>query len=129
MYLQISNVLSLKSCSTLRVVLEQVSKVQTLGLHSVQQPGSYWDRPTAFITCGSRTHTEVRACEEIQNLLSTRPLTMLLYFVRVQGGLFGNTLAFHLSRPVFSDQGLYSQRFLFLELVLFLKFFLELSFS
>ena len=27
-----------------------------------------------------------------------------------------------------TDQGLYSQRFLFLELVLFLEFFLELSF-
>ena len=30
---------------------------------------------------------------------------------------------------IYIDQGLYSQRFLFLELVLFLEFFLELLFS
>ena len=27
-------------------------------LHPVQQPGSYWDRSSAFATCGSQTHTQ-----------------------------------------------------------------------
>ena len=38
------------------------SKVKVGVLHPVQQPGSYWDIPTAFATCGSQTHTEVTAC-------------------------------------------------------------------
>ena len=39
------------------------SKVKVGVLRPVQQPGSYWDRSSAFAICGSRTHTEVTACD------------------------------------------------------------------
>ena len=39
-----------------------------------RQPGQYWDRSSAFATCGSQTQTQVTACDQMPNVLTTRSL-------------------------------------------------------
>ena len=62
----ISNVLIVHSGIEIEICLHAwltPYKVKVGVLRPVQQPGSYWDSSTAFVTCESQTHTEVTACD------------------------------------------------------------------
>ena len=66
---------ALKGCGIKMVLQEaQIStniKASHSVVHPIQQPRSYWDRSTAFATCGGGgTHTEVTACDEMPKLLN-----------------------------------------------------------
>ena len=45
-------------------------KVKAGVLHPVQQPGPYWEKPSALSVFMGRTHTKVIACDQMTNLLT-----------------------------------------------------------